>query len=87
MEQPIDIGFYIVLLSVYFGIPMSLFLLLVKYRVKDAKVKLRDAQYENYTIIAIAYDTGLNSKIAFYTAFKKFAGTTPSQYRKSAVLV
>jgi len=53
-----------------------------EYRVEEAKLKLRDENYENYTIIAIAYEAGFNSKTAFYTAFKKFTGTTPSQYRK-----
>lgn len=58
-----------------------------EYRVEDAKGKLKNENYANYTIIAIAYEAGFNSKTAFYTAFKKFTGTTPSQYRKSVAVV
>ncbi len=54
------------------------------YRVKAAKKMLKDVDYENYTIIALAYEAGFNSKTAFYSAFKKFTNTTPSAFRKSA---
>ena len=53
------------------------------YRIDDAKDKLLDENYEHFTILAIAYEVGFNSKSAFYTAFKKNTNSTPSQYRKS----
>lgn len=53
------------------------------YRVKEAIIKLKDKKYQHYTIIAIGYDVGFNSKTAFYTAFKKKTNTTPGNYRKS----
>lgn len=52
------------------------------YRVEEAKAKLTDAKLSHYTIMAIAYESGFNSKSTFYAAFKKFAGMTPSAYRK-----
>lgn len=52
------------------------------YRVETAKKMLADDQFSHYTIIATAYEAGFNSKTAFYEAFKKFTGTTPSKYRK-----
>lgn len=55
------------------------------YRVEAAKSMLRDEKYEHYTILATAYEAGFNSKTAFYSAFKKHTGTTPSGYRKSVV--
>lgn len=58
-----------------------------EYRVKDTQKKLHDPNFEHYTIIAIAYEAGFNSKSAFYSAFKKFAGTTPSKFRKQLALV
>lgn len=57
-----------------------------QYRVKEAKEKLVDENYSHYTIIAIAYEVGFNSKTAFYNAFKKNTGKTPSQFRKSLSL-
>ncbi len=53
------------------------------YRVKELQKRLQDPKYENWTILAVAFDVGFNSKSAFYTAFKKVTGQTPSEYRKS----
>lgn len=50
------------------------------WRIKEAKVLLRTG---NETILAIAYEVGFNSRSAFYSAFKKHAGMTPSDYRAS----
>lgn len=49
------------------------------YRVKHAKNELTNS---NKTVLDIAMDAGFNSKSAFYTAFKKYTGITPMQYRK-----
>ena len=51
-------------------------------RVEFAKQLLIDTDYQNYTITAIGLESGFNSKSTFYTAFKKFAGKTPSEYKK-----
>ena len=53
------------------------------YRVEEAKKMFKSEKFDNYTIIAVAYEAGFNSKTAFYNAFKKHAGMTPSAYRKS----
>ncbi|WP_106791816.1 helix-turn-helix domain-containing protein [Aquimarina sp. Aq78] len=53
-----------------------------RYRIKDAKFKLRNPNFINYTIIAIALESGFNSKSTFYSAFKKLTGISPKEYRK-----
>ncbi len=53
------------------------------YRIEDAKVYLKSPDFKNYTISAIGFEVGFNSKTSFYSAFKKFTGTTPSQFQKS----
>ena len=53
------------------------------YRVEEAKRLMREAGQKNVNILNIALDSGFNSKSAFYTAFKKAASMTPTQYRKS----
>lgn len=52
------------------------------YRIDEVKSKLADSKLNHYTIITLAYESGFNSKTAFYSAFKKHVGSTPSQFRK-----
>jgi AraC-like DNA-binding protein len=56
-----------------------------QYRVEEAKALLHDPKFDQFTVIAIAFESGFNSKSAFYNAFKKFTGTTPSKFRKLLV--
>lgn len=53
-----------------------------RYRVEEVKRRLAEGESQKYSLIAIAFDSGFNSKSAFNTIFKKHTGTTPSQYRK-----
>jgi len=53
------------------------------YRIEDAKVILKSPDFKNYTISAIGFEVGFNSKTSFYSAFKKFTNTTPAQFQKS----
>jgi YesN/AraC family two-component response regulator len=52
-----------------------------KYRIEIAKKMLIDPKYKNKTILAIAYESGFNSKATFNIFFKKIVGMTPSAYR------
>ena len=51
-------------------------------RVEKVKTILINKEYKNYTITAIGLECGFNSKSTFYSAFKKFTNTTPSDYKK-----
>ncbi len=59
----------------------TFFELLAYYRVEAAKRMLTN-NHRLLTIEQIAEEVGYNSKSAFNTAFKKFTGCTPSQYKK-----
>ncbi len=52
-----------------------------EYRIKAAKklIKTNDM----YSLEAIGYECGFNSKSTFYATFKKLAGTTPAKYKSS----
>ncbi len=52
------------------------------YRIEYAKNKLLDEGENQKTILDIAYESGFYSKSVFNTAFKKFTGSTPSDFRK-----
>jgi len=61
--------------------------LINSYRIEEAQRRLTDPANQHFTILAIAYDVGFNSKSAFNTAFKKYTKMTPSQYKKSQLAV
>ncbi len=52
------------------------------YRIEEAKQVLKSPHGAGQKVIAVAFDVGFNTKVAFYNAFKKYTGMTPSQYRK-----
>lgn len=51
------------------------------YRVGETMRRLRDPGSLHLTILAIALESGFNTKSSFNTFFKKYTGVTPSQYR------
>ena len=55
------------------------------YRLETFKAKVADPSQRNLTILALAYDSGFNSKTVFNTFFKKTMGTTPRVYWKKTV--
>lgn len=52
------------------------------YRVEAVKEKLLDKEYNNYTIMGIALESGFKSKSTFNAVFKKFTGQTPSSFKR-----
>ena len=50
------------------------------YRLEEFKEKLTEKNAHHLTILAIAYDSGFNSKTVFNTFFKKKMGITPKAY-------
>jgi len=54
-----------------------------RLRVEEAKAQLQAEQSAGKSLLDIALDSGFNSKSAFNLMFKRFAGVTPTQYRKN----
>lgn len=52
-------------------------------RVEAAKKRIQSDEFQNLTLLGIAYDCGFNSKASFNRAFKKFTGQTPTEYKNS----
>lgn len=53
-----------------------------RHRVSASLCKLKN---QKDTILDVAMDVGFNSRSAFYKAFKRETGSTPSQFRKKAL--
>lgn len=52
------------------------------FRVEDVIDKLKNPSYDKFTLLAIAFESGFNSKTSFNRIFKKVTGISPSQYKK-----
>lgn len=52
------------------------------YRVEEVKKRIQDPRFSKYTLTAIAYDCGFNSKATFNRVFKKIVGLSPSAFKK-----
>jgi AraC-like DNA-binding protein len=53
------------------------------YRLDEVKTRLEDPKFKHLAILAIAFDSGFNSKSSFNTIFKEKTGMTPSDYMKT----
>jgi len=53
-----------------------------KFRVEEVKTRLQNNDHKDLTILAIAYESGFNSKSSFNNIFKKYVGKTPTQFLK-----
>ncbi|MBN2480315.1 MAG: helix-turn-helix domain-containing protein [Bacteroidales bacterium] len=54
-----------------------------EYRVEAVKKKLEDPRQKHFSIEAIGYDCGFNSKSTFFSVFKSITGYTPAQYKST----
>lgn len=64
------------------GFGTSFFDYLNRYRIDHARELLTNLDGQSNAILQIAFTVGFNSNSAFYTAFKKYVGVTPAQYRQ-----
>lgn len=62
----------------------NFFTFINEYRVREVILKFGILKNNNFTILAIAYDSGFNSKTTFNSIFKSQTGMTPSEYRENA---
>jgi len=60
----------------------NFFTLINELRVEEAKKRIISPEHSHLTLSAIGFDSGFNSKSTFHELFKKYAGVTPSQYKK-----
>ena len=62
----------------------NFFTFINEYRVKEVIERFSDPKYNHYTILAIAFDAGFNSKTTFNSIFKSQTGLTPSEFREKS---
>lgn len=52
-----------------------------EYRIEYAKKLITSKKYSNWSFIAVAFESGFNSKATFNSFFKKYTGKTPTEYK------
>jgi AraC-like DNA-binding protein len=65
------------------GLRKNFFDFVNSYRVREAQRLLRSHEADRLSILGIGMEAGFSSKSAFYNAFRKHTGMTPSQYKDS----
>lgn len=63
----------------------NFYLYVNNYRIEYLKRKMMEDKQKQFTILALAFDSGFNSKSSFNAVFKKITGLTPSEYRNRLV--
>lgn len=59
----------------------SFYRLINSYRVEEVKKMLNNNTNNRFTLLAIAFESGFNSKSSFNRIFKEFTGLTPKEYK------
>lgn len=60
----------------------NLYTFVNEFRANEVIRLFKEEKYKNWSITAVAFEAGFNSKSSFNTFFKKHTGKTPSEYRK-----
>jgi len=68
-------------LNTYMG--KNFYTLINEYRIREFKDLAAQDKNRHLTLLALAYDSGFNSKSAFNLVFKKQTGETPSQFLRT----
>ncbi|WP_249042381.1 AraC family transcriptional regulator [Flagellimonas olearia] len=66
----------------HFGFEKNFYGFINYYRVIHAQALLKDPKNNNVKMLAIAFESGFQSKTTFYRVFKAQVGVTPMEYRK-----
>lgn len=60
----------------------NFFTFINEFRVNEVIERMKNPKNKNLTLLAIAFDSGFNSKSSFNSLFKKYTSYTPSDYQK-----
>lgn len=85
MSETLDIPKHFITQIINEKLNKNFYTLINEYRLEAVKQMIVDPKYDKYTLLAIAYECGFNSKSSFNNIFKKATGKTPTQYRKELI--
>jgi AraC-like DNA-binding protein len=71
--------------AIHTGLNQNFYDFINTCRIEEIKKRIHDEQHKNFTLLAIALDSGFNSKSVFNAAFKKHTDMTPKEYKRLQV--
>lgn len=83
LSEQLDISRHILSEVINEHMGMNFYQMINDYRVEEVKQRIENGEHKNLTLLAIAFDSGFNSKSTFNTIFKQQTGQTPTEYIKS----
>lgn len=83
VADKIGVQTYLVSQAINSCLDKNFFEVINRYRVEEAKELLLDETKDYLSIVGIGFEAGFSSKTAFNTAFKKYTGMTPSEFKKA----
>ena len=63
------------------GFQMNFYDFVNSYRIEHFIVLTQNNEYQHYTMLGLAYESGFHAKSTFHKAFKKIKNTTPGAYQ------
>jgi AraC-like DNA-binding protein len=86
MDDELDrrkLGYYLKIRTSYLTkiLPDTFRNILNKYRIEEAKKRLADKRYKNYSLESIGLDVGFKNKTAFLQTFKRIEQENPDTFR------
>lgn len=86
LAERVDVPHHLLTQAINQILGKNFYQLVNEYRVSAFKRKLQDPNNDHLKLLALAFDSGFNTKSSFNRIFKEFTGTTPSAYKKSMTI-
>ena len=83
ISEQIDIPKYQISQLLNENIKKNFYTFINEYRVEYAMKLIKSPESQSWSFVAIAFESGFNSKSAFNNFFKKYTGKTPSEYKNA----
>ncbi|SHL66557.1 helix-turn-helix domain-containing protein [Flavobacterium pectinovorum] len=87
LASQLDISSHLLSYVINNGCDENFYQFINRYRIEEAKKMIQDPGMQYLSLMGIAFEVGFNSKTVFNTTFKKSTNQTPSEFKKSNLLI
>lgn len=87
LATQVDISSHLLSYVINNGCDENFYQFINRYRIEEAKKMIQDPGMQHLSLMGIAFEVGFNSKTVFNTTFKKCTNQTPSEFKKSNLVL